>query len=137
MTDTNSDDTMSDDEASPKKRRDLLTRRPSYRKILSDLGGAEIGMFLVVRFSFVLPKSHQPPPPSLEALNFVRKKNKRTIHPSIFIHQVSSRHPRFPSFQIFFFFWFIFNCPFECMLSKWFLAVVGSVEVLLSSFQNS
>ncbi|XP_021694670.1 cyclic AMP response element-binding protein B isoform X5 [Aedes aegypti] len=30
MTDTNSDDTMSDDEASPKKRRDLLTRRPSY-----------------------------------------------------------------------------------------------------------
>ncbi|ETN67018.1 cyclic-AMP response element binding protein [Anopheles darlingi] len=43
MTDTNSDDTMSDEEASPKKRRDLLTRRPSYRKILSDLGGAEIG----------------------------------------------------------------------------------------------
>uniref|UniRef100_T1E284 Putative cyclic-amp response element binding protein b at 17a n=1 Tax=Psorophora albipes TaxID=869069 RepID=T1E284_9DIPT len=42
MTDTNSDDTMSDDETSPKKRRDLLTRRPSYRKILSDLGGAEI-----------------------------------------------------------------------------------------------
>ncbi|XP_065077470.1 cyclic AMP response element-binding protein B isoform X2 [Ochlerotatus camptorhynchus] len=42
MTDTNSDDTLSDDEASPKKRRDLLTRRPSYRKILSDLGGAEI-----------------------------------------------------------------------------------------------
>ncbi|XP_055634361.1 cyclic AMP response element-binding protein B isoform X5 [Toxorhynchites rutilus septentrionalis] len=30
MTDTNSDDTLSDDEASPKKRRDLLTRRPSY-----------------------------------------------------------------------------------------------------------
>ncbi|XP_049542046.1 cyclic AMP response element-binding protein B isoform X3 [Anopheles darlingi] len=30
MTDTNSDDTMSDEEASPKKRRDLLTRRPSY-----------------------------------------------------------------------------------------------------------
>uniref|UniRef100_A0A182N0V8 BZIP domain-containing protein n=1 Tax=Anopheles dirus TaxID=7168 RepID=A0A182N0V8_9DIPT len=42
MTDTNSDDTLSDEEASPKKRRDLLTRRPSYRKILSDLGGAEI-----------------------------------------------------------------------------------------------
>ncbi|XP_058445139.1 cyclic AMP response element-binding protein B isoform X2 [Malaya genurostris] len=41
MTDTNSDDTLSDDET-PKKRRDLLTRRPSYRKILSDLGGAEI-----------------------------------------------------------------------------------------------
>ncbi|XP_035791020.1 cyclic AMP response element-binding protein B-like isoform X4 [Anopheles albimanus] len=45
MTDTNSDDTMSDEEASPKKRRDLLTRRPSYRKILSDLGGAEIDIF--------------------------------------------------------------------------------------------
>ncbi|XP_052865642.1 cyclic AMP response element-binding protein B isoform X4 [Anopheles cruzii] len=30
MTDTNSDDTLSDEEASPKKRRDLLTRRPSY-----------------------------------------------------------------------------------------------------------
>ncbi|XP_058835487.1 cyclic AMP response element-binding protein B isoform X6 [Topomyia yanbarensis] len=29
MTDTNSDDTLSDDET-PKKRRDLLTRRPSY-----------------------------------------------------------------------------------------------------------
>ncbi|XP_058063273.1 cyclic AMP response element-binding protein B [Anopheles bellator] len=42
MTDTNSDDTLSDEEASPKKRRDLLTRRPSYRKILNDLGGAEI-----------------------------------------------------------------------------------------------
>ncbi|XP_058127612.1 cyclic AMP response element-binding protein B isoform X2 [Anopheles ziemanni] len=45
MTDTNSDDTLSDEEASPKKRRDLLTRRPSYRKILSDLGGAEIDIF--------------------------------------------------------------------------------------------
>ncbi|XP_055523018.1 cyclic AMP response element-binding protein B isoform X5 [Wyeomyia smithii] len=44
MTDTNSDDTLSDDET-PKKRRDLLTRRPSYRKILSDLGGAEIDLF--------------------------------------------------------------------------------------------
>lgn len=36
-----SDDSFSDDE-SPKKRRDLLTRRPSYRKILNDLGGGEI-----------------------------------------------------------------------------------------------
>lgn len=48
VTDTNSDeeeDSYSDDE-SPKKRRDLLTRRPSYRKILNDLGGGEIaGMF--------------------------------------------------------------------------------------------
>ncbi|XP_076265593.1 cyclic AMP response element-binding protein B-like isoform X13 [Rhynchophorus ferrugineus] len=35
---TGSDDSYSDDE-SPKKRRDLLTRRPSYRKILNDLGG--------------------------------------------------------------------------------------------------
>ncbi|XP_031350370.1 cyclic AMP response element-binding protein B-like isoform X9 [Photinus pyralis] len=33
-----SDDSLSEDE-SPKKRRDLLTRRPSYRKILNDLGG--------------------------------------------------------------------------------------------------
>ncbi|XP_017777089.1 PREDICTED: cyclic AMP-responsive element-binding protein 1 isoform X9 [Nicrophorus vespilloides] len=38
---TASDDSYSDDE-SPKKRRDLLTRRPSYRKILNDLGGGEI-----------------------------------------------------------------------------------------------
>ncbi|XP_076265591.1 cyclic AMP-responsive element-binding protein 1-like isoform X12 [Rhynchophorus ferrugineus] len=38
---TGSDDSYSDDE-SPKKRRDLLTRRPSYRKILNDLGGGEI-----------------------------------------------------------------------------------------------
>lgn len=41
-----SDDSFSEEE-SPKKRRDLLTRRPSYRKILNDLGGGEIaGMFL-------------------------------------------------------------------------------------------
>ncbi|XP_028143298.1 cyclic AMP-responsive element-binding protein 1 isoform X2 [Diabrotica virgifera virgifera] len=33
-----SDDSYSEEE-SPKKRRDLLTRRPSYRKILNDLGG--------------------------------------------------------------------------------------------------
>ncbi|CAH1155929.1 unnamed protein product [Phaedon cochleariae] len=36
-----SDDSFSEEE-SPKKRRDLLTRRPSYRKILNDLGGGEI-----------------------------------------------------------------------------------------------
>ncbi|XP_072379542.1 cyclic AMP-responsive element-binding protein 1 isoform X1 [Diabrotica undecimpunctata] len=36
-----SDDSYSEEE-SPKKRRDLLTRRPSYRKILNDLGGGEI-----------------------------------------------------------------------------------------------
>ena len=43
MTDTNSDDSFSDDDTSPKKRRDMLTRRPSYRKILNYLGGGEIG----------------------------------------------------------------------------------------------
>ncbi|XP_062539877.1 cyclic AMP response element-binding protein B isoform X4 [Armigeres subalbatus] len=39
MTDTNSDDTMSDDETSPKKRRDLLTRRPSYPNAHGDGSG--------------------------------------------------------------------------------------------------
>ncbi|XP_023018053.1 cyclic-AMP response element binding protein B isoform X3 [Leptinotarsa decemlineata] len=38
-----SDDSFSEEE-SPKKRRDLLTRRPSYRKILNDLGGGEIAV---------------------------------------------------------------------------------------------
>ncbi|KAG8268487.1 Cyclic AMP-responsive element-binding protein 1, partial [Homalodisca vitripennis] len=38
-----SDDSLSNDEdATTRKRRDILTRRPSYRKILNDLGGAEI-----------------------------------------------------------------------------------------------
>lgn len=37
------DDSDLSDDDSPKKRRDLLTRRPSYRKILNDLGGGEIG----------------------------------------------------------------------------------------------
>uniref|UniRef100_A0A1B6CBU9 BZIP domain-containing protein n=1 Tax=Clastoptera arizonana TaxID=38151 RepID=A0A1B6CBU9_9HEMI len=38
-----SDDSLSNDEDSnTRKRRDILTRRPSYRKILNDLGGAEI-----------------------------------------------------------------------------------------------
>ncbi|KAF5278468.1 hypothetical protein FQA39_LY05957 [Lamprigera yunnana] len=41
VVETQSDDSLSEDE-SPKKRRDLLTRRPSYRKILNDLGGGEI-----------------------------------------------------------------------------------------------
>lgn len=45
MNDTNSESSYTDDEA-PKKRRDLLTRRPSYRKILNDLGGGEIGILL-------------------------------------------------------------------------------------------
>ncbi|XP_031787453.1 cyclic-AMP response element binding protein isoform X21 [Nasonia vitripennis] len=43
VVDDNSDDSYSDDE-SPKKRRDLLSRRPSYRKILNDLGGGEIAV---------------------------------------------------------------------------------------------
>lgn len=42
MIDSDNDSDLSDDD-SPKKRRDLLTRRPSYRKILNDLGGGEIG----------------------------------------------------------------------------------------------
>ena len=37
-----SEDESYSDEESPKKRRDILTRRPSYRKILNDLGGGEI-----------------------------------------------------------------------------------------------
>lgn len=41
VVETASDDSYSDEE-SPKKRRDILTRRPSYRKILNDLGGGEI-----------------------------------------------------------------------------------------------
>jgi len=40
--DSDGDSDLSDDD-SPKKRRDLLTRRPSYRKILNDLGGGEMG----------------------------------------------------------------------------------------------
>ncbi|KAL0268890.1 UNVERIFIED_CONTAM: hypothetical protein PYX00_010678 [Menopon gallinae] len=42
-----SEESMSNDEiddTSPKKRRDILTRRPSYRKILNDLGGGEIAV---------------------------------------------------------------------------------------------
>ncbi|XP_023247293.1 cyclic AMP-responsive element-binding protein 1 isoform X5 [Copidosoma floridanum] len=38
VVETASDDSYSDEET-PKKRRDLLSRRPSYRKILNDLGG--------------------------------------------------------------------------------------------------
>ena len=40
--DAASDDSLSNDDDSTKKRRDILTRRPSYRKILNDLGGGEI-----------------------------------------------------------------------------------------------
>ncbi|XP_026746772.1 cyclic AMP response element-binding protein B isoform X1 [Trichoplusia ni] len=37
-----SDDSCSGDESPKRKYREMLTRRPSYRKILNDLGGAEI-----------------------------------------------------------------------------------------------
>ncbi|XP_075237186.1 cyclic-AMP response element binding protein B isoform X2 [Lycorma delicatula] len=39
-----SDDSLSNDEDSTRKRRDILSRRPSYRKILNDLGGGEIAV---------------------------------------------------------------------------------------------
>ncbi|XP_013146347.1 PREDICTED: cyclic AMP response element-binding protein B isoform X4 [Papilio polytes] len=38
------DDSGSDDESPKRKYREMLTRRPSYRKILNDLGGAEIAV---------------------------------------------------------------------------------------------
>ncbi|XP_053599099.1 cyclic AMP-responsive element-binding protein 1 isoform X5 [Microplitis mediator] len=43
VVETASDDSFSDEE-SPKKRRDLLTRRASYRKILNDLSASEIAV---------------------------------------------------------------------------------------------
>ncbi|XP_044585763.1 cyclic AMP-responsive element-binding protein 1 isoform X3 [Cotesia glomerata] len=43
VVETASDESCSDDE-SPKKRRDLLTRRASYRKILNDLSASEIAV---------------------------------------------------------------------------------------------
>ncbi|XP_059054275.1 cyclic AMP response element-binding protein B isoform X4 [Achroia grisella] len=39
-----SDDSCSDDESPKRKYREMLSRRPSYRKILNDLGGAEIAV---------------------------------------------------------------------------------------------
>ncbi|CAH2990724.1 unnamed protein product [Chilo suppressalis] len=39
-----SDESCSDDEGPKRKYREMLTRRPSYRKILNDLGGAEIAV---------------------------------------------------------------------------------------------
>ncbi|XP_066155825.1 cyclic AMP response element-binding protein B-like isoform X12 [Euwallacea fornicatus] len=47
-----SDESYSEEE-SPKKRHDLLTRRPSYRKILNDLGGGEIAGYVTM---FAEPK---------------------------------------------------------------------------------
>lgn len=52
VVETGSDDSFSDEE-SPKKRRDILTRRPSYRKILNDLGGGEIaGKYTYLRKTY-------------------------------------------------------------------------------------
>lgn len=42
MNDTNSDDDSFSDDDSPKRRRDLLTRRPSYHRILKDITGPDI-----------------------------------------------------------------------------------------------
>ncbi|XP_066998051.1 cyclic AMP-responsive element-binding protein 1 isoform X2 [Anabrus simplex] len=47
VVETGSDDSLSNDDESTKKRRDILTRRPSYRKILNDLGGGEIAVSTV------------------------------------------------------------------------------------------
>ncbi|XP_063237178.1 cyclic AMP-responsive element-binding protein 1 isoform X2 [Bacillus rossius redtenbacheri] len=45
VVDGGSDDSLSNEDDATKKRRDILTRRPSYRKILNDLGGgAEIAV---------------------------------------------------------------------------------------------
>ncbi|XP_065077473.1 cyclic AMP response element-binding protein B isoform X5 [Ochlerotatus camptorhynchus] len=79
MTDTNSDDTLSDDEASPKKRRDLLTRRPSYRKILSDLGGAEIVMGGNVQLEDQSRKREMRLQKNREAARECRRKKKEYI----------------------------------------------------------
>lgn len=79
MTDTNSDDTMSDDESSPKKRRDLLTRRPSYRKILSDLGGAEIVMGGNVQLEDQSRKREMRLQKNREAARECRRKKKEYI----------------------------------------------------------
>lgn len=54
VVETGSDDSFSDEE-SPKKRRDILTRRPSYRKILNDLGGGEIaGNYTLLSLLFII-----------------------------------------------------------------------------------
>lgn len=48
----------SGDESPKRKYREMLTRRPSYRKILNDLGGAEIAgtvsMFTVLVYNIDL-----------------------------------------------------------------------------------
>ncbi|XP_032455926.1 cyclic-AMP response element binding protein isoform X22 [Nasonia vitripennis] len=60
VVDDNSDDSYSDDE-SPKKRRDLLSRRPSYRKILNDLGGGEIAVKRETNWFGVAAEGRLPP----------------------------------------------------------------------------
>lgn len=42
VNDTNSDDDSFSEEDSPKRRRDLLTRRPSYHRILKEITGPDI-----------------------------------------------------------------------------------------------
>ncbi|XP_043248401.1 cyclic-AMP response element binding protein B isoform X3 [Colletes latitarsis] len=42
VVETGSDDSFSDSEESPEQRGGILTRRPSYKKILNELGGGEI-----------------------------------------------------------------------------------------------
>lgn len=50
---TNSDDDSFSDDDSPKRRRDLLTRRPSYHRILKDITGPDIaGNYKCKHFSF-------------------------------------------------------------------------------------
>ncbi|XP_063704329.1 cyclic AMP response element-binding protein B [Culicoides brevitarsis] len=51
MHDTNSDDDSMTDDESPKKRRDLLVRRPSYRKILNELGSAEMSAGTLMQYT--------------------------------------------------------------------------------------
>ncbi|XP_063237186.1 cyclic AMP-responsive element-binding protein 1 isoform X9 [Bacillus rossius redtenbacheri] len=68
VVDGGSDDSLSNEDDATKKRRDILTRRPSYRKILNDLGGgaeiAERRRFLTKfgRGDFIqsLEGTHQP-----------------------------------------------------------------------------
>lgn len=50
VVETGSDDSFSDEE-SPKTRSNILTRRPSYRKILNDLGGGEITGEIIIFYN--------------------------------------------------------------------------------------
>lgn len=60
MNDTNSDDDSYSDDDSPKRRRDLLTRRPSYHRILKDITGPDLAgnyksIYILIFFIFVFP----------------------------------------------------------------------------------